>query len=205
MKAAHIAPFDAMIRNYLGLDSDLTGDESLVYYASVLNFDTVPAVMLPYLAKMFGVDGFKGFDFAPTEALKRQTLKRAVLMKRRHGTPWCMKRVLENAGFQYVEVIDHIPGTRFWDGSLQFDGSQQFNSSHWAHFRIEMEPPIGVLAEDVDLDALRILINYWKRACTLCVDIWLKQIRITDFGIGDDPQYFFDGSEQFDGSRQFGV
>ena len=35
MKAEHIAPIDAIIRNYLGSDSDLTGQEAVWYLATI--------------------------------------------------------------------------------------------------------------------------------------------------------------------------
>lgn len=202
MKAAHIAPFDVIIRNYIGSDEDLTGDEALWYFASILNFDTVPAVMFPYLAEMFGVEGFKGMDYATTDALKRQTLKNALLMKRRHGTAWALKTALENAGFLFVKIIEDVPTVMYWDGSYLFDGSVNFDSSHWAHFKIEMEPPVGVLASAVDLVAVMKLVNYWKRKCTLCVGIQINQLVITSFGIGNST-LLWDGSATFDGSETF--
>lgn len=204
LRAAHIAPFDALIRNFIGSDSDLTGDEALWYYATVLDFDTVPAAMLPYLAVMFGVDGYKGFDYATTEDLKRTTLKNAVLMKRRHGTAWAIKTALENAGFLYVNIIEHCSPQILFDGVYLFDGSQQFDSLHWAHFIVEMEPPVGVQPEDVDVEKLMILINYWKRKCTLCIRVAINQIVITDFGVGFDMPYIFDGELVFDGTQVFG-
>lgn len=203
MKVAHIAPYDPIIRNYIGMDTDLTGGESVVYYATILNFDTVPAVMLPYLAKMFGVDGYKGFDYAPTEALKRQTLKNAMLMKIRHGTKWAIKTALENAGFQYVQIHDQLH-KQYWNGAHLADGSITAYSYHWAMFKIQMEPPIGMLAIDVDVPRLMILINYWKRACTLCIDVQIDNLVITSFGIGDNPFFLWDGSEVADGSRLAG-
>lgn len=202
MASAHIAPYDVMIQNYLGSDTEF-GEESLWYYATVLNIDTVPASVLPYLAKMFGVDGFKGFDYAPTEALQRQTLKDAILKKFRHGTPWGLKTALENAGFQYVVIKEQLH-KQFWNAQYLADGSITANSNHWAHFQIEMEPPVGVLAADVDVPQLMNLINYWKRACTLCTSVLINQIVITQFGLGNDPLFMWDGSFEADGSRKAG-
>lgn len=199
MKAAHIAPFDKLIRNYVGGDDDL-GIESKIYYATILNIDTCPSVILPYLAEMFGVEGIKGFKYCPTEALQRRCIKDAILMKRRHGTVWALKRALENAGFQNVVITDHLP-LQYWDGSIQFDGTHQFNSYHWAHFKVKMEPPIGVLVSQVDMNEVRTLINYWKRKCTLCVGILIEQLHIDDLNIGDDAPFLWDGTKQFDGSE----
>lgn len=203
MEAEHIKALDKLMRNYLAGDDDL-GNEAVWYYSTVLNFDTVPAVILPYLAKMFGVEGFKGFDYAPTEALKRQMLKTAMVMHRRHGTTWTLKTALENAGYLNVKIIDHLQPLIFWNGAFQFDGSQQFNSQHWAHFKIEMEPPVGVAASSVNIPVLMKYINHWKRASILCVGVQINQLVITNFGIGDNAEIVWDGTEQFNGNVTFG-
>ncbi len=201
MKVAHVAPFDTLIRNYVGMDNDLLGGESPYYYASILNIDTVPSSMLPYLADMLGVNGYKGFDYAATDALKRQTLKNAFLMKRRHGTVWCLTTALENAGFRNVVINDRLYRL-FFDGTWQFDGTSNFNSNYWADFEVYLEPPIDVLPADVDVVKLTQLINYWKRGCARLVKLQINQIVIVSFGVGDGSLQF-DGSWQFDGSNQF--
>ena len=200
MNVPHIAAFDPIIRNFIGQDTDLTGEEAQFYYATVMNFDTCSATLLPYMAVMMGVDGFKGFDYAPTEALKRQTLKNAILMKRRHGTKWAIQTALENAGFRYVVINDHL--TQFlFDGTWTCDGSQIAYSESWANFTVQMEPPVGVDADDVDVPALFKLINYWKRAVTLCVGLKINQLVILDFGVGFDAPYLFDGEINADGAH----
>lgn len=204
MAAGHIAPLDKLIRAYLNGDNDvILTNEAKWYYATVLNFDTVPAEMLPYLAKMFGVDGFKGFDYAPTEALKRETLKNAMLRYARHGTRWALRVALENAGFQHVVINDHLQPINYWDGSHNWDGSINWFSEHWAHFTIEMEPPVGVAPNQVDIPALMRLINFWKRACTLCTRVTIAQLVITSFGIGDDVNVLWDAAFDWDGSVNY--
>ena len=207
IKAAHIKAFDAIIRNYLGSDTDLgavnglTG-EAIWYYVSVLDFDTVPAVILPYLSIMFGVDGIKGWNWATTEALQRQCLKNAILKKRRHGTPWSITTALTDAGFQFV-VINERPGNIYFaNGANQFNGGIQADSYNWAMFTLEMQPPVGMTAQQVDLVALMQLVNYWKRKCTLCISLTINQLVITNFGIGG-PAYLADGVYIADGTTQF--
>lgn len=200
MKAEHIAPFDAIIRNSVGVDSDV--QPQVFDKVTIMNIDTAPVEILPYLAVMFGVDGYKGFDYATTEALKRRTLKNAFLMKRRHGTPWAIKTALENAGYRNVVINDHLP-KRFWNGSIKFDGSHKWDAEHWAHFHVYLEPPVGVLPADVNLDDLRTLINYWKRCCTLCTKIQINQLTITNFGVGSFAPLVWNASIKFDGSNTF--
>ena len=202
MAVPRIAAWDAIVRNYLGSDTDLgvgnslTG-EALYYYATILNIDTCPAAILPLLATMFGVDGFKGFDYATTEDQQRQTIKNAILMKRRHSTNWSLITALENAGYQNVVINDHLP-CYFWDGSWQFDGSRQFNSNQWAQFTISLQPPVGVLPQNVDIVALMQLVNYWKRACTQCLSITIDQLVIVNFGLGNQ-HLLFDGTWTWNG------
>lgn len=202
MEAPHIAPFDAIIRNDLGSDTDLTNTEAVWYYATVLNFDTCPASILPLLAVMFGVDGYKGFDYCTTEAQQRTTLKNSLLMKRRHGTVWAIQTALENAGYLNVTINDHLE-VQFWDGSLLFDGTHLYDSNEWADFTIELQPPVGILPQNVNIPALFTLVNYWKRACTRCISITIQQLVITNFGLGNNQVAYWDGSLVFDGNNLF--
>lgn len=201
LKTPHLGVYDAIIRNYIGSDTDLTNRDPLWYYATIINFDTCPAIILPYLAKMFGVDGYKGFNFATTEASQRQTLKDAILKKLRHGTGWSIITALENAGYLFVVLNERVGPVYYANGQHIANGGIQANSVHWAMFSIEMQPPVGILPQNVNIPDLMQLINYWKPGRDLCVSVTINQLVITTFNIGSNS-YIADGSEIADGSTQ---
>ena len=135
------------------------------------------------------------------EAQQRQTLKDAILKKRRHGTGWSIVTALENAGFQNVVLHEKVGNVYFANGQYIANGGIQANSWNWAMFSVEMMPPVGVLPQNVNIPALWQLINYWKRKCTLCISITINQLIITNFGIGSNA-YLANGAHRADGSTQ---
>ena len=64
---------------------DLT--KLLIYW-----LDSVDASALSHLAKQFHILGLEGWDYAATEAEKRELLKQAVELHRYKGTPWAVRQ-----------------------------------------------------------------------------------------------------------------
>jgi hypothetical protein len=86
----HIKAFDLLADNrYSSLDLS-----SLI----PILIDSVPSNMLPYLANQWGVLGYKGWNFATTEAKQRQLLKNSYNLNRKAGTPYSIKQALISYG-----------------------------------------------------------------------------------------------------------
>lgn len=142
--------------------------------ADLWNPDTCPASALPWLAWALHVENW---DAATTEAQQREAIKLSVLLHRKKGTPWAIKRALAAIGLE-VEIFDRQDQRRIYaehspnrlDGTWQLDGSRQVmplalvtgipHINHWAQFIVRLN-----LAEANDpkvLAQLRELIDQWK-------------------------------------------
>jgi len=66
--------------------------------------DACPLALLPYLAWAYSVDEW---DDSWPEHLKRQAVKDALLLHRRKGTVWAVKRIIGNQGFVLRRLIEH--------------------------------------------------------------------------------------------------
>lgn len=138
------------------------------------NPETCPVDALPWLAWALHVESW---DAATTEAQQREAIKMSVLLHRKKGTPWAIKRALAAVGLD-VEIFDRQEQRRIYaehspnrlDGTWQLDGSRQImplalitgipHINHWAQFIVRLN-----LAEANDpyvLAQLRNLINEWK-------------------------------------------
>lgn len=85
--------------------------------------ETCPTTHLPWLAWAVSVDDWSA---AWPEATKRQVIAEAIAVQRRKGTPWAVKRSLEQMGFNRVEIIEET-NIRY-DGSLSYDGSETYGN-----------------------------------------------------------------------------
>ncbi|QDQ27705.1 phage tail protein I [Chitinimonas arctica] len=87
--------------------------------------DHCPAPLLPYLAWAMSVDGW---EFAQTDAQRRQLVRESLALHRRKGTPWAVKRALDIIGFDNARLDEHPA------------------AAHWAEF------DLAVVVEDRPLD-----------------------------------------------------
>ena len=124
------------------------------------NPNTCPEHLLTWLAWAFSVDEWSA-DW-PLEQ-KRQTVRDAVEVQSRKGTPWSIKRVLANAGYPDAMLQEGRAG--FYDGSELHDGAILYGSaSAWAEYRCVLERPITNSQAD---QVRRILANTAPARCNL--------------------------------------
>ena len=107
---------------------------------NVWNPDTCPASMLPWLAWAFGVDEW---DSAWSEDAKRQTIRDAVMIQRRKGTVWSIKRAIAAAGFGDSQLIEGN-SNHFYNGADQHKGLFTYgDATEWARYRFVLTRPIS--------------------------------------------------------------
>lgn len=143
---------------------------------SLWNPDTCPAAVLPWLAWAFHVDGW---DDSATERQQRDAIKMSVLLHRKKGTPWAVKRALATLGLD-IDLIDqqaqqsiyaeHAPNRL--DGTWQLDGTRQIKPlslvtgiphiQHWAQFIVRLN--LADASNPAILAKLRALVDEWKPA-----------------------------------------
>lgn len=106
----------------------------------VWNPDTCPSHMLPWLAWAFGVDEW---DAVWSDEAKRNVIHNAVMVQRRKGTIWSIKRVIADAGYGDSQLIEGDT-TVFYDGEHSFNGWQQHgNPDAWPFYRFVLARPIS--------------------------------------------------------------
>lgn len=159
--------------------------------AMIYLIDTVNANALPFLAKQFDVEGFKGWSLATTEQQKREIIKTAIEIKKHLGTPYAIRRALEAMGFGNVtfQEGEQVGGDAgLYDGSQNYDGTLMFGGFNWAAFTvtISVQDPGGITDETKAL--IRELILYYKNARSLLIDVIYESDGIS----------YFDGTYNYD-------
>lgn len=106
----------------------------------VWNPDTCPASMLPWLAWAFGVDEW---DSGWSDEAKRNTIRDAVMIQRRKGTVWSIKRAIAGAGFGDSQLIEGN-SNNFYNGAFVHGGLKTYGDpTEWARYRFVLTRPIS--------------------------------------------------------------
>lgn len=102
--------------------------------------DTCPADKLAWLAWAFGVDEW---DQNWPDEFKRATIKAAIAIKRRKGSVWSVRHVLEKAGYGSINIVEGLYG-RTYDGSATHNGFiTHGDPTEWAKYRVVLDRPIS--------------------------------------------------------------
>ena len=128
----------------------------------VYQMATVPASALDILAEQFHVTGFEAWAYCDTVDKKRELLRTSILLHAKKGTPWSIKKVCEIAGYPGVYFQEGI--SHYYNGVLNYDGSDTHGSHGWARFKafIPVADPGSVPDETITL--LTNIINEYKPA-----------------------------------------
>lgn len=106
----------------------------------VWNPETCPAHMLPWLAWAFGVDEW---DSDWSDDAKRQTIRDAVMIQRRKGTVWAIKRVVAAAGYGDSLLLEGN-SNHFYNGADYHNGLiTHGDPTEWARYRFILTRPIS--------------------------------------------------------------
>lgn len=104
------------------------------------NADACPADKLAWLAWAFGVDEW---DDAWPDEFKRATIKASIGIKRRKGSVWSVRQVLQNAGYGSIDIVEGLYG-RTYDGSATHNGFiTHGDPTEWAKYRVVLNRPIS--------------------------------------------------------------
>ncbi|CAM3790536.1 phage tail protein I [Castellaniella denitrificans] len=142
--------------------------------ADLWNPDTCPRDALPWLAWALHVDNWED---AATESQQRDAIRMSVLLHRKKGTPWALKRALSTLGLG-IELIDQHEQQVMYaqynpprlDGTWKLDGSRKImplsaitgipQVQHWAQFIVRLN--LADVSNPAVLTKLRALVEEWK-------------------------------------------
>jgi len=120
--------------------------------------DTVAASALPWLAKQFDVDSFKGYDLCQTTSQKRELIKSAIDLHRHVGTISTIRKACSLIGYTPTAIEENVP----------LSGETE---NTWCAFRIRLSPSdLGSFNTD-SLTKLRTYIEYYKNARSILAGI----------------------------------
>lgn len=104
------------------------------------NADTCPSDKLAWLAWAWGVDEWS--DSWPDES-KRTTIRDALEVQKRKGSVWSIRRVMANAGYGQVEIVEGLYAN-LYNGVASYNGFiTHGDPTQWATYRIVLERPIS--------------------------------------------------------------
>lgn len=151
--------------------------------------DLVPASALPALAWQLHVEGY---DSGLPVLEQRAMIRESVAVHRRYGTPWALRRVLELAGLEQIQIIENARVRETYDGHANFDGQIYYDGglSNWATFQVTLGGQ--ALLTPAQLALVRQLVEHVKPA--RCHLVNLRQYLFRYDGVAD-----FDGARNFDG------
>lgn len=153
----------------------------------VWNPDTCPAAMLPWLAWAFGVDEW---DAGWSDDAKRATIRNAVMVQRRKGSVWSIKRVIADAGYGKSALIEGN-SNHVYSGADRHNGFiTHGDPTAWALYRFVLERPI---TNQQAAQVRRILDFVAPARCHLLELIFTEAANL------------YDGAIRHDGSYNYGV
>ncbi|WP_039017338.1 phage tail protein I [Halocynthiibacter namhaensis] len=109
--------------------------------AALMNPDTCPVHLLPWLAWALSVDFW---DSGWSEETKRASIRESVSIHRVKGTLQSVRRALKAAGYGDATVVERY-GYETYDGAYKYDGSITYSEpDHWAEYRVYLTRPITI-------------------------------------------------------------
>jgi phage tail protein, P2 protein I family len=108
--------------------------------------ERVPAALLGYLAWALSVDEW---DSSWAESRKRSVIADSVMVHRRKGTPWAVKRTLELMGYGTADLTEYATMPKIGDAPpIGGDWYIGWSGMSWADYIVTIKQPIK--REDAD-------------------------------------------------------
>ena len=109
--------------------------------AALMNPDTCPKHLLPWLAWSLSVDFWDG---GWSEDTKRASIREAVGIHRVKGTLQSVRRALKAAGYGDATVVERY-GHETHNATYSYDGAILYSQpDHWAEYRVYLASPITI-------------------------------------------------------------
>ncbi|NAW56991.1 MULTISPECIES: phage tail protein I [unclassified Vibrio] len=148
---------------------------------------TCPESLLYVLALTMDVDVW---DDNWPRAAKEQTIIDAYNVHRLRGTPSSIRRILRNAGYEEVDILEGLGG-KFYDGKQTYNGHIYYNwDEAWAMYRIYLKRAIT----NEQAEQVKMLLD--MTAPLHCI---LKGLHFTE------ALFTYNGEIRYDGQYNFGV
>ena len=134
------------------------------------NPETCPDSALPWLAWALHVSDSEGWKLAATAQQKRSLIAKSITLHQKKGTPWSIKEALKAAGFNDLEIQEHLPQNRY-DGTIGHAGAEYYNAYGWAQFRVTADAGDDQPISAANTARVVETINEWKPARSHLVDV----------------------------------
>ena len=121
----------SMLNDWTDLNADLVRTLGHIFQAD--------ALQLQHFAEWFSLSDEPAWSYAASIDARRSLAAGAVLLHRRKGTPWAVKRVLELIGMGTGTRVIEGGIQRRYDGTVAADGSRCYSGAAWAEYSIEAD------------------------------------------------------------------
>ena len=126
-----------------------------------------PDSALPWLAWALHVSDSEGWKLAATTEQKRSLISKSIALHQKKGTPWSIKEALKAAGFNDLEIQEHLPQNRY-DGTIGHAGAEYYNAYGWAQFRVTADAGDDQPISAANTARVVETINEWKKFWSSC-------------------------------------
>lgn len=134
------------------------------------NPKTCPDSALPWLAWALHVSDSEGWKLAATTDQRRALIAKSITLHKKKGTPWSIKETLKAAGFNDLDIQEHLPQNRY-DGTIGHAGAEYYNAYGWAQFRVTADAGDDQPISAANTARVVETINEWKPARCHLVDV----------------------------------
>lgn len=165
---------------------------------SVYNIDTVTAAALYDLADQFNVLGVRGWLLASDEQERRDLVKEAIVLHKRAGTAYAIRRSLALVGYPNATVTENP--AMVYDGSWKYDGKEYYEGKRIYGFIVTLDPLQSAVSATL-IQLIIALINEWKNARSELLDLRIGSISLFFNLLQYDGNWSCDGTQEYDGVR----
>lgn len=141
---------------------------------------------LPYLAKQFDVDGWKGYDRCTTTDQIRELVKNGIVLHQKMGTESAIKKAISIIGVNDYEIENHV--SLSVDGKLPDGTTITAGNPVWCAFNIKLTiSDLSTFTEN-SLSLLKKYISYYKRHTAILNEIYIGQTFDDSISIDDEAK-----------------
>ncbi len=108
----------------------------------VVDPDTCPSALLPWLAWAWGIDEW---DDKWSDGAKRESIRRAYAVHAHKGSVHSIREVLASAGYGDAVIIEGLDAEQY-NGAITYNSDMYYgqDATHWAMYRIYLSRPITI-------------------------------------------------------------
>lgn len=164
----------------------------------IYDIDQVEASALYDLADQFNVLGFRGWMLAGDEAERRSLIKESIVLHRKAGTAYAVRRAMALVGYPSATVIENPPLA--YDGTWSYDGSEVYVGKRLGGFVVVLDPVQSAVSGPL-IELIVALINEWKNTRSHLLDLRIGAVSLFRNLLQYDGSWNYNGLQEYDAEK----